>query len=156
MAPRLLSAPQSTDDNVHDYVEYPRFEVDPSYVPYEQARGKEISILANIGPMTEFIITSFTGMSIMVLRGASMAEITRAEINDTITLYLIRNGYSCSRSVTIGEPPPDYHPHACCTDCCGDYCRCDGTCCRCTCNCWGYAPEGNSNSTHSNANAAGP
>ena len=156
MAPRLLSAPQSTDDNVHDYVEYPRFEVDPSYVPYEQARGKEISILANIGPMTEFIITSFTGMSIMVLRGASMAEITRAEINDTITLYLIRNGYSCSRSVTIGEPPPDYHPHACCADCCGDYCRCDGTCCRCTCNCWGYAPEGNSNSTNSNANASEP
>ena len=57
-------------------------------------------------------------------------------------------GHECSGVFFIDPPPPnddDPPHHQCCNACCGDACRCDGTCCLCNCGCH--------SSSNSNTNA---
>lgn len=136
----------------HKWLILPRLIVDPTFVPYEGARNAEITLWKNTDGTEEVSISSFSGLSRMVLTGATSARILRAEINDAFEISLRKDGYSVSEQVTIGQPPVDYHQHSCCARCCGDYCECNGTCCECRCDCWGYL----SNLTNETSRASQP
>ena len=150
MSPRRRFA--SGTASWHKWLILPRLIVDPSSVPYESARNTEITLWKNTDGSEEVSISSFSGLSTMVLTGATSARILRAEINDAFEVTLSKDGYSVSNYVAIEPPPLDYHQHSCCSHCCGDYCECNGTCCDCRCDCWGYI----SNLTNETSRASQP
>ena len=126
----------------------PNVYVVPSHVPLEQAVGTRLRLFCNCTGGT-WDYETYLGNHLRLTFGfPSYAEIRTADVADRVIVLMRVAGHECSGVFFIDPPsPPDGedHPHhQCCSACCGDACRCDGTCCMCNCGCHSSS-NGNTN-----------
>ena len=126
----------------------PNVYIVPSHVPLSQAVGMHLGIYCNY-PSGSWDYFSFSSSFRMAFSSRSDAEIEAAEMVDRVVVMMSVAGHECSGVFYIDPPPNDDDPphHQCCNACCGDACRCDGTCCLCNCGCH--------SSSNSNTNTTG-
>ena len=145
-APPLMSPPPTPDYYIVCMV--PNVYIVPSHVPLSQAVGTHLGIYCNY-PSGSWDYFSFSSSFRMAFSSRSDAEIEAAEMVDRVVVMMSVAGHECSGVFYIDPPPNDDDPphHQCCNACCGDACRCDGTCCLCNCGCH--------SSSNSNTNTTG-
>lgn len=133
-APPLMSPPPTPDYYIVCMV--PNVYIVPSHVPLSQAVGTHLGIYCNY-PSGSWDYFSFSSSFRMAFSSRSDAEIEAAEMVDRVVVMMSVAGHECSGVFYIDPPPNDDDPphHKCCNACCGDACRCDGTCCLCNCDC---------------------
>ena len=116
----------------------PNVYVVPSHVPLEQAVGTRLRLFCNCTGGT-WDYETYLGNHLRLTFGfPSFAEIVAADAVDRVIVLMRVAGHECSGVFFIDPPPPnddDPPHHECCNACCGDACRCDGTCCLCNCCC---------------------
>ena len=145
-APPLMS-PRSTPD-YYIVCMVPNVYVVPSHIPLSQAVGARLSLYCNCSGGTWDYETYFGNHLRLTFGFPSFAEIVAADVVDRVLVMMRVAGHECSGVFFIDPPPPnddDPPHHKCCNSCCGDACRCDGTCCLCNCGCH--------SSSNSNTNA---
>ena len=144
----LLASPGAPDYYVVCMT--PHVYVVPSHIPLSQAVGARLSLYCNCSGGTWDYSTYFSNHLQLTFGFPSYAEIRTAEVADRVIVIMRAAGHECAGVFFIDPPPPnddDPPHHECCNACCGDACRCDGTCCLCNCGCH--------SSSNSNTNTAG-
>ena len=146
--PMLLASPGAPDYYIVCMT--PHVYVVPSHIPLSQAVGARLSLYCNCSGGTWDYSTYFSNHLQLTFGFPSYAEIRTAEVADRVIVIMRAAGHECTGVFFIDPPPPnDDNPphHQCCNACCGDACRCDGTCCLCNCGCH--------SSSNSNTNTTG-